>query len=396
MNGLSKIQAGKIHVLRIDLSDTKELLTSCVDFRIWKDQIDVDQELMELPLQDMLAKMPSYSSVVVVFTGDQVLSRFSSGEPKNLFEEMEEEDFYFQKVEFESGWTIQSACRKSTVDTVLDFIVERKFFLLHQAFDPAVIPTIAGLLGDTTFSSGHFRFQFRDGGLVWIMEGDTASEEEDPETEFSIEGMNFSQKGISMLAGLVQYMKEGSADDGLFTEHQEQSKYFRRFRRISVAVLSGLFLLLLINFLLFSSVKQNLDRLKTSGESQAQTILEIERLEAQIEEYRNLSLNRIRISEQSYSYYLEELARNRPSGVWFNQLTVDPIQSKQEAGKALETNRSQIHLTGETRDPVTLNEFISALKDLYWVADIELKNYSVSGANHKAAFEIVIRKSDEI
>jgi Tfp pilus assembly protein PilN len=228
------------------------------------------------------------------------------------------------------------------------------------------------------------------------MEEDPASREEDPEAKFSIEGMNFSQLGISMLAGLVQFMQEGSADDGLFTENQVQSMYYRRFRRVSAAVLSGLFLLLLINFLVFSSVKQNLDRLKTSGESQAQTIREIEQLEAQIEEYRNLSLNRIRISEQSYSFYLEELARNRPSGVWFNQLTVDPIQSKQEAGKALETNRSQIRLTGETRDPVTLNKFISALKDLNWVLDIELKNYAVSGESQRAAFEIVIRKADEI
>lgn len=383
-------------MLRIDLSDMKELYTAGVVFRKWKDQIDVDQELSELPLQDMLAQIPKRSSVVVVFSGDLVLSRFSSGEPKNMFEELEEEDFYFQKADFENGWTMQSACRKSTVDPVLDFILERNFFLVHQSFEPAVIPILADLMGDTVLSSGHFRYQFRDGSLVWIMEEDQNFGDEVPESEIIMDGMNFSQKGISMLAAMVHYLNEGSVKDGIFTEHQLQSKYYRRFRRISLAVLSGLFLILLINFLLFSSAQQKLDRLKSNGESQAQTIREIERLRTQIKEYYHLSFNRLHGPEQSYSFYLEELARSRPSGVWFNNLSVDPIQSKKKAGKAITTNQSQIWLTGETRDPVTLNRFISALKDLSWVVDIELKNYALSGASQKADFELIIHKTDEI
>lgn len=396
MRGWSSINTKKYHVLRIDLSDMKELITSGLVFRKWKDQIDVDQELKELPLQDMLVQIPMHSTVVVIFTGDQVLSRFSSGEPKNLFEEMEEEDFYFQKVEFESGWTMQSACRKSSVDPVLDFIIERKFFLVHQAFDPAVIPILADIMGDVTISSGLYRFQFRDGELVWIMEEHTDSGKGSSDTEFIIEGMSFSKEGVAMLAALLHYLKDEDSADTVFSEHQLQSKFYRRFRRTSVAALSGLFLVLLINFLLYSSIQHNLDRLKSSGENQAQTILEIERLKGQIEEYRYLSLNRNHVPERSYSFYLEELASNRPAGVWFNELSVDPLQSKQEAGKAIETNRSQISLLGETRSPVALNSFISALKDLPWVVDIEMKNYALSGEKERADFELIIRRADEL
>lgn len=396
MKGLSRIHTKKYHVLRIDLSDMKELLTSGIVFRKWKDQLDVDQELKKLPLQDMLSQIPKHSTVVVVFSGDQVLSRYSSGEPKNLFEEIEEEDFYFQKEEFDSGWTIQSACRRSIVDPVLDFIMERKFFLIHHAFDPAVIPILADILGDLTVSSGHFRFQFRDGGMDWIMEEQADSGKESHEAEFNIEGMSFSQEAVSMLAALVHYIKDEDTGNIIFTEQQLQSKFYRRFQRISAGVLSGLFLVLLINFLVYSSVQQNLDGLKSNGEHQAQTILEIERLKAQIEEYRYLSLNRNHVPQLSYSFYLEELAGKRPAGVWFNELSVNPLQSKLEAGKAIETNRSQISLSGETRDPVTLNRFISALKDLPWVLDIELKNYVLSGEKGKADFELIIRKADEL
>jgi len=392
MKWLGKIRAVKYHVLRIDLSDPGGMFTSGMVFRKLKDQIDMDQKMAELPLKEMLEHIPRYSNVVLVFSGDQVLSRFSSGELKNLFEEIEEEDFYFQKVAVESGWTIQSVCRKSIVDTVFDLMLSRKLFLLHMAFDPTVVPTIADLMGDTMISSGHFRFQFRDGTLLCIIEDGTSAIEETPESGILLEGMSLSSNDISMLAGLVHYLKEGPVTAGSFQEHHLQSRYFRRFRTALAGVLSGLFVVLLTNFLLFSSVQQNLDQLKSSGESQAEVIQEIERLKIQIEEYRDLSMNRVNAPSRSYSFYLEEMAQHRPSGVWFNQLEVDPIRGKQEAGKAVETNRSQIKLTGETRDPVSLNRFIKALKDLHWISDIELKNYEMSPESSSASFEITIRK----
>lgn len=396
MNRLDTIRAVKYYVLRIDLSDSSVLRTSAIIFRKLYDQIDLDQKLAEIPLKDILEQIPRRSMVVVVFSGDQVLSRFSSGEPKNLFDEIEEEDFYFQKAEFEKGWTIQSACRKTIVDPVFDLMILRKLFLLHMVFDPAVIPTIADLLGDITIASDHFKFQFKDGSLLWIMEEQMNSKSDSAEDEIIMDGMSLPPEGISMLAGLVHYLNEGPVMADPHLEHNEHSKYYRRSKLVLTGILTVLLLGLLINFFLFSSIQQNIDRMKTSGENQAEVIHEIERLETQIEEFRLLYLNRINASGRSYSYYLEELASNRPSGVWFNQLVVDPIQGKQESGKSIETDRSQINLTGETLDPVSLNKFISALKDLPWVSDIELKNYELSQESSRASFELTIRKVDEL
>jgi len=390
----TSIRAEKYYVLRIDLSDTGVMPTSAMAFRKLKDQIEIDQRIDEKPFKEILELIPRHSNVVAVFFGDQVLSRFSSGEPKNLFEEIEEEDFYFQKVEFESGWTIQSACRRSTVDPIFDLIRLSNLFILHMAFDPAVLPTIADLLGDSLVSSGHFRFQFRNGALLWIMEEQSATAEESPASDFFLDGMSFSTEGIAMLAALVHYIKEGPVRTGSFQEFHLQSRYFRRFRGIAVGVLSGLFAILLINFFAFSSVQENLDQLTSSGENQAEAIREIERLKTQIEEYRYLSLNRLYAPQQSYSFYLEELARHRPAGVWFNSMSVDPVSGKQEGGKPIETDRSQISLTGNTRDPVSLNRFITALKDLPWVNDIELKNYILSRESSNASFELIIRKEE--
>lgn len=198
-----------------------------------------------------------------------------------------------------------------------------------------------------------------------------------------------------MLASLVHYLNEGDAITPVLLEQQAQFRFFRRFRNLAILVLSGLLVLLLANFLLFSSVRENLVQLKTSGESQVETIREIDRLKAQIEEYSHLSLNRLDVRGRYYSFYLEELALHRPSGVWFNQLVVDPFRGRPENGKAIETDLTRISLIGESRDPVSMNQFISALKDLSWVSDIELKNYELSRESSGASFEICIRKDDE-
>jgi Tfp pilus assembly protein PilN len=392
VKGLNWIKAVSYYVLRIDLSDIEVMPTSGIIFRRYKDKIDKEQEMIEMPLKDMLGKIPHHSNVLVVFTGDQVLTRYSSGEPKNLFEEIEEDDFYFQKMEDKSGWIIQSACRKSTVDPILDILFQKKYFVLHMAFDPVVIPVVSDLIGDTELSSGHFRFQFRNGNLQWIMEEQTGIKEEFSSTGIDLEGMFISSNGISMLSGLVHYMKEYPALTDEIREYRLQSNYYRRFRRTMIGTLSGLFIILLVNFLLLSSAQQNLDQLEASGESQAGTIREIELLKTQIDEYRHLSLNRINSPDRSYSFYLEEVARQRPSGVWFNQLVVDPIIGRQEAGKPIKTNRSLISLKGETRNPVYLNSFIKSLKDLPWVRDIELRNYETSQESNNASFELSILK----
>jgi len=394
LSALGNIGAVRYFVIGIDLSNEESLQSSALEFIRRKDQLDLEKRLPELPLRDLLKQIPPYSRVLTVFSGNQVLSRYSSGEPNNLFEEVEEEDFYFQKVELENGWAIASACRKSTIDPVLDILYERKLFVLHMAFDPAAIPILADLAGDSLIGSGHFNFQFRSGELQWIMENPIETLEVEVDTELLLEGMSLAQSEVSLLAGLIDHLKEDDGTESIFAEQQQQCAFYRKFRSTGIACISVLFLALLCNFLLFGQVQNKLHLLESSGASQAEAIQKIEGLKTQIEEYQGLSLNLYDASSRSYSFYLEELAKSRPSGVWFNQMQVDPIFGKQEEGKSVDTDRSRIKLKGETHDPVSLNRFVGALKSQSWVEDIELVNYELSGDSKMAVFELIIRKSE--
>ncbi len=389
-----QIRTTKFYVLKIDLSEPEIFLTTGLAFLKIKEKIDLDFELVAQPLYDILAQIPKNTNVIALFSGDDVLTRYSPEDRSTLFEEIEEEDFYFQKTFSTSGWVVQSACRRSIIDPIAGIFASRKLFLMDISFSPAVIPVLEEHIENVVLTIGHYRFEFKEQGLNSIEK--VFSEEDDSEHhhEHFVAGMSFSPDGLAQLASVLHFFKEGPAKLEILRENNTQSKFLRMFRRASVLVLSGFFVVLLTNFLLFNSVQQNLNLLKTSGENLTGKISEIERLKAQISEYRDLVVYKTNSPEKTYSFYLDEIARIRPSGVWFNNLDVHPISRKQETNKAMEIDHLLVSLSGEAKDPLSVNRLIKSLEEMPWVRDIELKNYESSPESPNAEFEIAIRKEE--
>lgn len=391
MNILKQIQSRSYYVLRVDPGASENHAASGLVFSRLGEKIDFIEKLGEQTLEEIFSSIPRNSNVIVLLCGDQVLTRFTQDDEGSLFDELDEEDFYFQKAISQEGWNIQSACRRSVVDPLIKMFSQKRFFLLDVTLGPVAIPLLEEHLGSEILKVGHHRFQFSAHHLKLIQEVNPSEPFTTGNQEMVVAGSSFSPDGLSMLASILHYFKEGSDIESL-DGNQGESKFFRLFQRATGSILLVFFVTLLTNFLLFSRVNADLEQLTKSGENLTEKIAQIEGLKSQIKEYRNLVENNGKAPDQAFSYYLDQIAGIRPSGVWYNTLHIHPLKRKQETNKSIELDHTLITLFGEAKDPVKLNHLINSLEEMPWVTDIELRNYETSLEKQSAQFEIAIRK----
>ena len=387
-----KIGQIKYFVVRIDLGDPDDLRSKCLVFRRQAAKLDLDYAMEDGSLESVVAAIPKHENVMTIFAGDQVLTRFSPEMRSTLFEEIEEEEFYLQKTISKGGWMIQSACRKSAIDPILHQIITEKRFLLDVSLSPSAIPVLESLLPDVSIQSDHFRFHFQDGHLSGIMEEYTTPGKDEIYHDIWIEGQKIQKGEVPYLAAIVHHFQEGPAHISLLKRESTQSRFYRRFRMTAMFTLGGFFVLLLTNFLLYSQTSAKLSEMRNSGESNMALVKRIEAIQSEIREYQELRVAGSSSPEETYSFYLEEVAGNRPGGIWFNSLSVHPCTNKKEHGKALLLDYTVLILKGEARDPVSLNSLIGSLESLDWIRDIELVSYENSTEMKNASFELTILK----
>lgn len=392
MKILDKIKSLKYYVIRIDSGYPGGISANCSVFRVNGDSLDPENELGSGTLDEVLSQIPKYSAIILVFSGDQVLTRFSSDSGASLFEEIEADEFYLQRVQSSQGWVIQSACRKTIVDTTLDRLGLENSFILTMYMGPGSLIALENVVQECHVLSGHFQFSYKDGLLDGIREIAPVREEEDKNGGLDVSGTFMSSSMVLNLAPLLRYFNEAKPQEHFLIEQQKQYRFFHRCKKTAIGALGVFFILLLINFLLFSGVRKDLELLKSSGENQMAKVSQIEKLKTQIVEYRQLSNLHQSAPQNTFSFFLEELAGNRPSGIWFNSLELYPALKKPEKNKAFEVDRSVIVLKGESRNPVSLNVFIGSLKKRIWIEDVELLHYENSHDKINDDFELRIRK----
>lgn len=392
MKIIDKIKSLKYYVLRVDSGDPGGISASCSVFRKNGDSLDPEKEGESGSLDEVLAQIPKYAPIILLFAGDQVLTRYSRESEAHLFEEIDADEFYMQRVQSSQGWLLQSACRKTIVDTTLDRLGLEKCFILTMCIGPGSLCYLEILVKDGDVISGHFQFSFSDGILSGIREITSILEQEDRVGGLDVSGTFMTPSMISKLAALLSFLQEEAPREPFLNDQQTQYQFFHRCKKIAIGALGVFFILLLANFLMFSGVRKNLELLKSSGQNQMAKVSQIEKLKSQIEEYRLLSNFHQSAPENTYSFYLEEFARNRPSGIWFNSLELYPALKKPEKNKAIEIDRSLMLLKGEAINPLSLNVFISSLKDRNWIEDVELLHYENLPEKSNDDFELRIRK----
>jgi Tfp pilus assembly protein PilN len=352
-------------------------------------------------LLDILKKIPVEKPISVTLTGKGVLTKKTSKEEElsddkllRLFPNINPGQFHIQN--FISGdFSFISIIRKEVLDGILKTFEKRDLKILLVNLGPFASSNI---LKQINSYGTEIRF---DGHLIILSEAGAWNDYK----HSALTKSPFPLKiGIEPIP--EQYLLAYAAAFQLALYHklnavvlpvdavvkslddfEQKQKFNFRF----AAVLGVFFVLLMVNFLIFSyySSKNNVllaevSQSTASVETIQQTENDIKKSEALLKElgwYKGIS----------HAWLADQLGQSLPADIKLREVAINPLNTIETDRQRLEIYKfGTIEIKGEAKNLEPVNEWIYLLKNKTWLQKINLDSFSPSTENETQIFSITI------
>jgi len=165
----------------------------------------------------------------------------------------------------------------------------------------------------------------------------------------------------------------------------------KRLKAKSVMILSVFFVLLLINFIVFSWLNSANAKLSDQVGELTQTTINSQSTEDQIKQKEGL-LNELGWDNGvSKSAMIDQLAALLPEEITLNEIAVNPIDvAASRIQKSLTFSNREIKISGISEKIIPVNEWIARVKTKSWVKSIQLDSYTFNSELNTGQFTIII------
>ncbi|WP_158829391.1 hypothetical protein [Mucilaginibacter lacusdianchii] len=163
--------------------------------------------------------------------------------------------------------------------------------------------------------------------------------------------------------------------------------------KVSAFIMLGtLFVLLLVNFMLFSYFNSANNTLAEQVGRSSQAMTDVESLEAQVKA-KEAMLDSLGWEDGAHkSVKVDQVAQLLPPDVVWQEVTVNPVvvPSAGSETKAVRFTNKRIRIKGSAQRIVQVNEWLGRLKSLRWVKDVRLQDYTYDNEKDTGLFTVLI------
>jgi hypothetical protein len=156
-------------------------------------------------------------------------------------------------------------------------------------------------------------------------------------------------------------------------------------------VLSVFFVLLLVNFLLFSWLNSANAKLTEQVSRSAQSTNDIEQVNTQVQQKEALLKTLGWEGDISKSALVDQAASLLPQDITWKDAAIDPIDLPgSRSQKSIVFFNRRIRITGNSEKIIPVNEWIARIKTRGWVKNVQLDSYTFNSELNTGQFTIVI------
>jgi Tfp pilus assembly protein PilN len=296
------------------------------------------------------------------------------------------EDFYVQN--FQSGKrSFISIIRKTDADKWLGALRENGYVPLSLSLGPFPVQNIIPQLNN--YDSG---LVFDGNTIIRNEEGDWLSWNYDQQVKapfpLKVESEPIGERFLLAYAAAFQLILSDKIEQVIAHVPWLQGDFNevtngKKLRVYGSLLLAVFFVLLLINFVVFSSLKQSNDRL-TAQVSQTITEQTIQK-EALLDLLGwDGGINKTALVDQ--------VASLMPAEITLDEISVNPIDiAKSRVQHVVSFSNRQIDIHGFAENIIPVNEWIARIKTRPWVKDIQLESYTFNNENNTGQFLITVK-----
>src|SRR5579863_10018945 len=397
----------KAYGLEISFLGADEVSIQAVVLRLEKSRIVKEKEVHGLStFRELSGVIPAGSPVAITINGKGTLFKTLPIETvsADVFESVlpngNPGEFYVQVGRYQNTLAVQ-IIRKTVVEDVLEKIIQAGFKPLRVGVGVSdlqlLLPyfNLDGKSGE--IRTNHFIVRTNERKAISDIEpAPFPAREVRPSTEYSIGdqyvypgGVMAFGSALGLLAGRAFAGPEGNLQTGedpgvegpeITNEHlaaeREVFRFLRYFKAAFRAFLGALFLILLINFLVFSHYARiNSEQQMTAMVSISAAKQEAERETAVLAKVKWMGINGWD-QPSRMSLYADRIAALVPDDAALTTMKINPVSSNFVSGDGvLKFQRDTIEITGTCGDPVELNRFVNNLRNIRYFQDISIRSY---------------------
>ncbi|MGE0637859.1 MAG: hypothetical protein AB7G44_08380 [Bacteroidia bacterium] len=346
-------------------------------------------------IQKVIEALDINSPVVIVVNGKGIMHRKLQANNRQgassisaVLPNAKEDDFYIQK--FSDDFV--SIIRKSVLDKIVGVFLAAKIWVCEVSVGPFSLQTLNSFISvnEGAMYAGDFKVLFVEGKISLI-----EAKEAIIDSTIHVGNEQLKQSELIPFAAAFGYiLKDSNRPIIQIASIESTAKeffYSKVFKATGWSVLITFFVLLLVNFVLFSVYTEKLNVAQASLTLGQQQIQEYTRLKNELSEKEKFLREAGLSGSSRTSFFADRIAMDLPHDILLEQLLINPSEKKIREGEQADFIQKVIVVKGSCDNSPVLNAWLKILKENDWVRDVEVLNYDHSGSGSKGVFELRIK-----
>lgn len=294
---------------------------------------------------------------------------------------------------FECG-TFVSIARNNTVEEYVESILQRGVDVTNLYLGTSILQEsysfIKGRVAEIVVKNISHRFLQEE--LVDIVRLSTINEE----PTYQIDDKDLTGDAVVAFSAGLRFWTSEHIDDGIHHISIESSRsnylYALATRKLLPWLGLPLLGLLLINFVIYSSVYDQNVKLKSQLRDYQSAITQFDLLKKGYDTRLAFAKKNNSAGRTRNAFYFDQISSLKPSGILFTKIENAPTLRKSSAGEMSLFQTDLIVVKGSVSSGQVLNEWIKGLRELPWIVDVKVNSFEMKESSNTSVFEIHIKK----
>ncbi|MFD2568591.1 PilN domain-containing protein [Pseudotenacibaculum haliotis] len=346
--------------------------------------------------EEVFAALKGQKHVYLIINNEQVLTKkvdfrhiAKESVVKAAFPNISVNDFYFEVAENDVSSTV-SICRKEVIDRTVKAYLEKGISVIQFSLANNNFENLLPFLNDFQFHTSNTLFDVVDHKIVdWKKSKPVAK-------TYDINGLIVGSNQLLPLAGILSYYNGVDRNteekiQGQLVKEYQQKRFFQLGLRFG---LGFLFVLLLVNFLVFSSYRNKVSDLTselTLNETYKKQLINLTGI---VDKKKKLVESINSVSNSKVIWYFDEISQSVPKTLLLSEINYQPLTRPEREGKPLIFTNDLIIVKGISKDNSDFTQWISELEEMKWIEKVSFQNYGTQKTS-VTSFDFTIQLKSE-
>jgi hypothetical protein len=400
------LQVNKVTGIEVTFSPDNRYLIDGIVISNKKNRIVKEDEFTGITqVSELVKKADPKIPVSIVFNGKGILvKKIPGGETLNnplmaVLPNANPADFYFETQQY-SGFSVAAISRKEIIESFIQLLKNAGFTVLQASLGFNTISHVLSFINlddKLPLITNLYSLQADAGkNIIGYEVKETQDADQLRITEYAIGNQYIRAAHILAFSAAVYILTDNLKNTPILqsatlTHDRTEFRYQNLFKFAGMALLSFIFIVLLLNFFIYSHYFNKNKELHVthvfSKEKQEQTAV----IAARIKNKEEFLLRSGWHKPCKASFYADRIASLTPFNTLLTSMAIYPVKSNVSGEfPVMNFKTDTIAVTGTCENPVDINQFMNNLKIIEQFKTVTLKNYLYKKEKETATFSLEI------